>query len=62
MPYSIVKVNGGYQVTSPNHPEGHSKKPMSLKNAQAQKRIMEESESGQKKAASYRAQKGAGPE
>jgi hypothetical protein len=40
MPYSIVKVKGGYQVTSPNHPEGHSNKPMTRKNAIAQKLIM----------------------
>ncbi len=47
MPYSIIKVNGGYQVASPNHPEGHSKKPMTRRNAIAQKLIMERDEFGE---------------
>lgn len=29
MPYKVKKVKGGYKVTSPNHPKGLSKKPMS---------------------------------
>ena len=44
MPFRIKKFGSGYKVVSPNHPEGHSKKPMTLKNAQAQLRIMEQAE------------------
>lgn len=29
MPYKIKKVKGGEKVTSPNHPQGFSKKPQS---------------------------------
>ncbi len=36
MPYRIVKVRGGYQVISPNHPKGFSKNPMTHDNAVAQ--------------------------
>jgi hypothetical protein len=62
MPYDIVKVKGGYQVTSPNHPEGHSKSPMTLANAQAQMRIMQETESGHAKAKAHHSQKNRRPE
>ena len=44
MPYAIKKVDGGYQVASPNHPEGHSKKPMTRRNAIAQMMIMQRAE------------------
>ncbi len=41
MPTKIKKVKGGYQVVTPNHPEGHSKKPMTYENAVAQKMIID---------------------
>lgn len=44
MPYDIVKVKGGYQVVSPNHPKGHSKKPMTQNDAVAQMLIMKQAE------------------
>lgn len=61
MPYDIVKVKGGYQVVSPNHPKGHSKKPMTQDDAVAQMRIMQESESGHAKAKAHSDQKNRGP-
>jgi hypothetical protein len=54
MPYSIIKVKGGYQVTSPNHPEGHSKKPMTHQNAIAQMLIMQRAESGDTTAGAFK--------
>ncbi len=33
MPYKIKKKEGGYKVTTPNHPEGFSKKPQSKEGA-----------------------------
>ncbi len=37
MPYKLKKVGPkGFKVTSPNHPQGMSKMPMTLKNARAQ--------------------------
>lgn len=53
MPYKISKVKGGYKATSPNHPQGFSKKPQTKKEAAIQKWIIEkntgESDSGAKK-------------
>ena len=46
MPFSIVKKDGGYTVVSPNTPQGHSNKPMTRRNAIAQKMIMERAEFG----------------
>ncbi len=65
MPYSIKKKGSGFTVTSPNHPEGHSNKPMTRKNAIAQKLIMqraEGTESGHKKFKAWHAQKNGRPE
>mgnify|MGYP001171349971 FL=1 len=62
MPYTIKKKGSGYTVASPSHPEGHSKHPMTMKDAQAQMRIMQESESGHAKAKKHRDQKNRGPE
>jgi len=36
MPYKIKNKGDGYKVTSPNHPNGFSKKPMSKKRAKKQ--------------------------
>jgi hypothetical protein len=44
MPSTIKKVKGGYIVVSPNHPEGHSRKPMTHKDAIAQKLIIDRSD------------------
>lgn len=41
MPYKISRFGKGYKVTSPNTPQGHSKKPMTLKRAKAQMRAIE---------------------
>lgn len=46
MPFTIIKKGSGYTVASPNHPEGHSNKPMTRRNAIAQKLIMERAEFG----------------
>ena len=46
MPFTIIKKGSGYTVASPNHPEGHSNKPMTRRNAIAQKMIMERAEFG----------------
>lgn len=62
MPYSIVKKGSGYTVTSPNHPEGHSKGPMTMQAAQAQMRIMQESERGTDKSKKHHEQKNRRPE
>jgi hypothetical protein len=40
MPYKKKKVAGGYKVTSPNHPQGFSKKPLSAKKAEAQRKAI----------------------
>jgi len=46
MPYNLKRVYGaggkatGAKVTSPNHPEGHSKKKMTLRNAKRQLRLL----------------------
>ena len=42
MPYDLKKSGSGFKVFSPNGP--HSKKPMTLRKAQAQLRILEEYE------------------
>ena len=44
MPYKIERKGNGYIITSPNHPEGHSKKPMTRRNAIAQMMIMQRAE------------------
>ncbi len=62
MPYLIKKTGAGYTVVSPNHPEGHSKKPMTHENAVAQMLIMERSELGHKKSRAYYEQKDRRPE
>jgi len=62
VPYSIKKMGSGYTVVSPNHPEGHSKKPMTHENAVAQMLIMERSELGHKKAKAYQEQRNRRPE
>lgn len=62
MPYEIKRKGNGYTVVSPNHPEGHSKKPMSHKNAIAQMRIMEEAESGHAKSKKHHDQQNRRPE
>lgn len=36
MPYKVKKSGKGYKVTSPNHPSGFSKKPLTKKKAQQQ--------------------------
>jgi len=36
MPYHVTSKDGGFKVTSKNHPEGFSKRPMSKKRARAQ--------------------------
>jgi hypothetical protein len=41
MPYKLAKPRGGYKVTSPNHPHGFSKHPMSKKKALSQMRLLE---------------------
>ena len=61
MPYSIKPMGNGFTVVSPNHPEGHSKKPMTKANAQAQMRIMQEAESGSNKVKAWHAQKNGRP-
>jgi len=40
MPYKIEKKGKGYVVTSPNTPEGHSKKPLTLRDAKRQIRAI----------------------
>jgi len=40
MPYKLKHVYGGAKVTSPNHPQGFSKKKMTLRNAKAQLRLL----------------------
>lgn len=40
MPYSIRQVKGGVKVVSPNHPQGFSKKPLSMRNAKEQLRVI----------------------
>jgi hypothetical protein len=61
MPYSMIKVTGGYQIVSPNHPEGHSSKPMTHDNAIAQMMILKDAEEKPSKFEKYKAQRGAGP-
>ena len=46
MPATLKKVKGGYQASTPNHPEGHSKKPMTLRNAKRQLRLLNAIEHG----------------
>lgn len=36
MPYKVKKSGGGYKVTSPDHPSGFSKKPLSKSKARKQ--------------------------
>ena len=36
MPYTLKKVKGGAVVVSPNHPNGFSKKPLTLRQAKKQ--------------------------
>lgn len=43
MPYKVSKVKGGYKVTTPNHPQGMSKKPQTARQAYAQKAAIEHS-------------------
>ena len=40
MPYNLKHVYGGAKVTSPNHPQGFSKKKMTLRNAKRQLRLL----------------------
>jgi len=40
MPYKLKRVYGGAKVTSPNHPQGFSKKKMTLRNAKRQLRLL----------------------
>jgi hypothetical protein len=40
MPYEVKKRGPGYKVTSPNHPQGFSKKPMTLREAKLQLRAI----------------------
>lgn len=40
MPYKLRQVGEGFKIKSPNHPQGFSKKPMTLKNARAQLRAI----------------------
>jgi hypothetical protein len=40
MPYELRKVKGGTKVVSPNHPQGFSKKPQTLRMAKAQLRAI----------------------
>ena len=64
MPYSMIKIDGGYQVVSPNHPKGHSLKPMTYKNAIAQMLIMKRA-SAEKEGSQYeryKKQREGGPE
>jgi hypothetical protein len=63
MPTSIIKVPGGYQVVTPNHPKGHSLKPMTQRNAVAQKLIIDRAEGmdGATKYERYKKQREAGP-
>jgi hypothetical protein len=42
MPYSISQSGSGYKVTTPNHPQGFSKKPQTKKQASIQKWIIEQ--------------------
>ncbi len=65
MPTSIVKVPGGYQVATPNHPSGHSGKPMTHRNAIAQKMIIDRADgekSGSNKVKAWHKQKNGRPE
>ena len=41
MPYKISKKGGGEKVTSPNHPQGFSRRPQSHAKAVAQLRAIE---------------------
>ena len=41
MPYKVKKSGDGFKVTSPNHPDGFSRKPQSKKQAEAQRRAIE---------------------
>lgn len=36
MPYKIKKASGGFKVTTPNHPQGFSKKPQTKQMAKKQ--------------------------
>lgn len=49
MPYKIKKFKGGEKVTSPNHPQGFSKKPQSHAEAAAQMRAIQANTKGEKK-------------
>lgn len=49
MPYKISKKGGGEKVTSPNHPQGFSKKPQSHAKATAQLRAIEANTKGEEK-------------
>lgn len=40
MPYSLRRIKGGVKVVTPNHPNGFSKKPMTLRKAKAQLRAI----------------------
>lgn len=40
MPYSLKKIKQGYKVVSPNHPQGFSKKKMTLRMAKMQLRAI----------------------
>ena len=40
MPYKLRKMKGGEKVTSPNHPNGFSKKPLTHRDAVAQLRAI----------------------
>jgi len=41
VPYNLKRVyGGGAKVTSPNHPQGFSKKKMTIRNAKAQLRLL----------------------
>jgi len=44
MPYKLKRVYGGAKVTSPNHPQGFSKKKMTLRNAKRQLRLLNAAE------------------
>lgn len=43
MPYKVSKKGSGYKVTTPNHPQGFSKKAQTAKEAYAQKAAIEHS-------------------
>jgi hypothetical protein len=43
MPYKVSKVDHGFRVTSPNHPQGFSKKPQTKKQAAIQAWIIQRS-------------------